>query len=118
MTIRIPAIYTSIYFFQHLALSLLYVLIRVTESKGLLIFIVVSGGLQAVYGILQLYGVYPSHHNLFLVTGGFYNPGPYSGFIMVAFVLGLGFYFIQKANKTDVFHLQIILSMTDNRVYT
>ena len=40
-----------------------------------------GGMAQAVYGLGQLYGVWASHHATFPVTGSFFNPGPYSGWL-------------------------------------
>lgn len=36
---------------------------------------------EAAYSILQLYGLLPSFHSLFKLTGSFYNPGPLGGYI-------------------------------------
>jgi O-antigen polymerase len=51
---------------------------------------ILSGFLQAIYGLLQLYGVYPSHHSLFKVTGSFFNPAPYAMYLAVVFPVALG----------------------------
>lgn len=40
--------------------------------------------IEGVYSMLQLYGVLPSLHNIFKVTGSFYNPGPLGGMLVVA----------------------------------
>ena len=39
------------------------------------------GALEALHGLGQIAGIYPSNHSLFVLTGTFYNPGPYSGYI-------------------------------------
>ena len=36
---------------------------------------------EAVWGLLQLYGYLKSYHNLFAITGSFFNPGTYAGFL-------------------------------------
>ncbi len=41
--------------------------------------LIACGALEAVWGILQVYGYEASRHALFALTGSFYNPGPYSG---------------------------------------
>ncbi|NJO88205.1 MAG: hypothetical protein HC831_03965 [Chloroflexia bacterium] len=51
---------------------------------------ILSGFLQAIYGLLQLYGIYPSHHNLFKITGSFFNPAPYAMYLAVVFPVALG----------------------------
>lgn len=50
------------------------------------------GFFEAILGFLQLYGYRSSHHGLFLLTGTFFNPGPYSGYLAIAFVVGVGLY--------------------------
>ena len=43
--------------------------------------IVVTGLVEAVSGMRQLHGLEGSNHSLFRLTGDFYNPGPYSGYL-------------------------------------
>ena len=58
------------------------VLVNYAISKKVLLYGIVAMGCgQAVWGLLQLYGVLPSYHNLYAITGSFYNPGPYTGYI-------------------------------------
>ena len=76
-------------------LALFYVVLRLIPLKHFkwLFFAFITGGIiQAVYGNLQLWGYYPSHHNLFKLTGSFFNPGPYAGFLSVVFPVALGFW--------------------------
>jgi hypothetical protein len=47
---------------------------------------------QTTLGLLQLYGFEDSYHGLFKLTGGFHNPGPYSGFVVSALPLALACY--------------------------
>lgn len=44
------------------------------------LFILV-GVIEAIWGLGQLYRVVPSRHGVYLLTGSFYNPGPYTGFL-------------------------------------
>ncbi len=44
---------------------------------------------EAVYSLLQLYGVLPSLHGIFKVTGSFYNPGPLGGFVALSIPIAL-----------------------------
>ena len=39
------------------------------------------GGIEAVWGLRQLYGYAVSNHSLYVLTGSFFNPGPYSGYL-------------------------------------
>jgi len=78
------------------SLALFYVVLRLIPLKNFkwLFFAFIIGGIiQAVYGNLQLWGYYPSHHNLFILTGSFFNPGSYAGYLAVVFPVALGFYF-------------------------
>ena len=47
------------------------------------------GFIEAMWGVAQLYGLTPSFHNQFDLTGSFFNPGPYSGFLVAIFPLAL-----------------------------
>lgn len=59
-------------------------------SERLLIFAIsLMGCVQVFWGILQLYNILPSYHNLYLITGSFYNPGPYTGYVGVFFPIAL-----------------------------
>ena len=51
--------------------------------------LILAGAVEAVWGLLQVYGYEPSNHSLYALTGSFYNPGPYSGFLAVCFPLAL-----------------------------
>ncbi len=51
--------------------------------------IVAIGCMLAVWGLLQLYGIQFSNHRLFAITGPFYNPGPYSGYLAMIFPISL-----------------------------
>lgn len=39
------------------------------------------GSIEAVIGLRQIYGFTMSNHSLFSLTGTFFNPGPYSGYL-------------------------------------
>lgn len=85
----------SIRFIELLGLGFLYIIFRSLNIKrfyGLLLAIVLSGIIQAVYGNLQLLGYYPSNHSGFKLTGSFFNPGPYAGFLVSVFPIALGLY--------------------------
>ena len=85
----------SLRYFELLGLFILYVIVRSVDRKYYTLFLVAicfAGLVQAVYGNLQLWGFYPSHHGLFKMTGSFFNPGPYAGFLCCIFPIGLGLY--------------------------
>jgi tetratricopeptide (TPR) repeat protein len=52
-------------------------------------FLILTGLVEAVWGLLQLYGFKYSQHGLFRLTGSFFNPGPYAGYLAVIFPLAL-----------------------------
>ena len=56
--------------------------------------IVLSGLIEAIWGLRQLYGFEKSQHNLFQITGSFFNPGPYACYI--AIILPMAFYCVLK----------------------
>lgn len=83
----------SLLFFELLGVAILYVILSRLPINVLfysLISIVISGTFQSVYGILQLLRFYPSHHEQFFITGSFFNPGPYAGYLSAVFPISLG----------------------------
>ena len=46
-----------------------------------LVAVVGTGLIEAISGMRQLHGFEGSNHSLFKLTGDFYNPGPYSGYL-------------------------------------
>ncbi len=58
-------------------------------SKPIILVLIASGAFEAVLGLLQVYGYEPSNHSLYALTGSFYNPGPYSGFLAMCLPLAL-----------------------------
>ena len=50
---------------------------------------ILAGTIEAILGLLQVYGYEPSNHSLYALTGSFYNPGPYSGFLAMCLPLAL-----------------------------
>lgn len=85
----------SIRYYELLGLSVLYIVLRTvsyTKYIWLLLVLLVLGTAQAVYGNLQLLEILPSNHNKFNITGSFFNPGPYAGFLAVIWALALVVY--------------------------
>lgn len=67
----------------------------------LLAAVLLAGIGQATYGLGQLYGIWTSHHAAFPLTGSFFNPGPYSGWLallipMAVWVLSNKFTSLQR----------------------
>ena len=51
--------------------------------------LIALGGIEAIWGLRQIYGFAVSNHSLYALTGSFYNPGPYSGYLTMIFPLCL-----------------------------
>ncbi len=82
-------------FMELTGLACLYLALRNMGDRSFRVLssaLLVSGTAQAIYGNLQLYGVFPSQHSMFNITGGFFNPGPYAGFLAVVFPIALVVY--------------------------
>lgn len=53
-------------------------------------FLIITGLVEAVWGLLQLYGFKQSFNANFKITGSFFNPAPYALYLAVVFPLALG----------------------------
>jgi len=87
--------------FEFFGLIILYLALRQINMKYLIwlfVAVILGGAIQAVYGNLQLWGYYPSHHGLFKMTGSFFNPGPYAGYLAAVFPIALGLYLSKSLN--------------------
>ncbi len=61
-----------------------YILTAYREFKFFFLFVLMLTALiEAVWGMQQLHGYSYSNHSLFRLTGSFFNPGPYSGYLAV-----------------------------------
>ena len=99
----------SIRYLELLGLSFLYMVLRGIVVKNyfwLLLAVILSGIIQALYGNLQLLDYYPSNHFVFKMTGSFFNPGPYAGFLVSVWAVALGMYLF-KGNVTTQIQSQI-----------
>ena len=63
-------------------------------------FIIITGFVEIIWGFLQLYDFVPSLHSQFKITGSFFNPGPYSGYLAVVFPLSL-YYWIRLKKDAE-----------------
>lgn len=52
--------------------------------------------IESVYGLMQVAGNANSGHALFSITGHFFNPGPYGGFISMLLAVCVAFFIIEK----------------------
>lgn len=60
---------------------------------------IILGGVEAVWGMEQIYGFVTSNHSLFTLTGSFYNPGPYSGYLAMVFPICLNEWLSLRKNQ-------------------
>ena len=80
-------------FLQVIEMALLYFSLRVSfhdiiiPEYFLVLFVVMGGCCEALYGAWQMADG-NSRHPLFLLTGSFQNPGPYSAYLMLGLVTG------------------------------
>ena len=56
---------------------------------------------EAVWGLLQLYGVTHSYHYIYKVTGSLFNSGPFSGFVAVGVPLALAYAFDKSVTRWE-----------------
>lgn len=80
-----------LWFFLRICFSLFPPLAQYTAY-----IILLSGLIQAIWGLGQLYNYIPSGHALFKTTGSFFNSGPYGGFLALMFPLALHYWLYYK----------------------
>lgn len=69
------------------------------------------GAVEVLHGLGQIAGIYPSNHSLFVLTGTFYNPGPYSGYLAAVLPIALYRIMIFNGKKDRLSVVQYYLSM-------
>lgn len=78
-----------------LLLGMFYACLRIwlqtiPSARGLLCLALIgTAGVESVVGLMQLYGWSHSHHALYRITGHFFNPGPFSGYVALAVPLAV-----------------------------
>lgn len=83
----------------------LYIILRQFEPSRFRILLgamIIGATIQAIYGNLQLWGYCPSYHALFSMTGSFFNPGPFAGYLSCVFPVALGFYLFKPIKSVTV----------------
>lgn len=81
-------------------LLLLYIYLRSIDASRygiILLAIIAASAVQAVYGNMQLWGMLPSNHAYFKMTGSFLNPGPYAGYLVSVFPIIVGMIVFHKS---------------------
>jgi hypothetical protein len=85
-------------------LQIKYVLTRAVAGNGkryLFNAILLTVLAEAVWGLLQLAGLVPEYHGMFRITGSFFNPGPYAGFVAVCIPLALSRSINKKSSRLE-----------------
>lgn len=54
--------------------------------------LILLGGIEAIWGLRQLYGFSASGHFRYALTGSFFNPGPYAGYLAIVLPICLHHY--------------------------
>jgi len=104
-------------------LILLYFQFRLLFSQykkagsTLCFFLITTGLIESVIGLRQLYGFEASNHGIFRLTGTFFNPGPYAGYLCIVFPLALyqGLLFYNKASRSRILLLKSIQTWRKNK---
>ena len=65
-------------------------------STAVVYSLMLLGAIQAIWGLRQLYGYAASNHSLYALTGSFFNPGPYSGYLAMILPICLHQWFVVK----------------------
>ena len=62
---------------------------KVSQRLLFTFVLLLAGSIEAIWGFLQVYGWADQYHSLSRLTGSFFNPGPYSGFLAVILPVAL-----------------------------
>lgn len=69
--------------------------------------LVLLGGVEALWGLCQLYGFSVSGHSRYALTGSFFNPGPYAGYLAMVLPICLHQYLRVSGWKGIVLRFKI-----------
>ena len=103
-----------LYFIQMIllwcALKIIYLLLPKCKML-VLVALLIWGVVEAVWGLGQLYGYFPTKHTLFKTTGSFFNPGPYGGFIAMVIPINLHLWLSYKRKKKWLSYVFFVAGM-------
>jgi O-antigen ligase len=102
------ALTTALYFYFRFFLSFS------EKIRSIFAFLLILTALaEGVWGLLQLYGFLPSQHSGFRLTGSFFNPGPYAGYL--ACIAPVAFYLLfnhkEHEGKQGGKYIQILIKI-------
>jgi tetratricopeptide (TPR) repeat protein len=82
------------------------------------VLIMLTALVESIQGLMQLYGYISSQHTVFLLTGAFFNPGPFAGYLSIVAPLALYYLLVDnliwtcKFNKLNLLvYFRYILSV-------
>ena len=83
----------------------------------LILSLMLTGLVEAIWGLKQLYGFTHSQHSLFKTTGSFYNPGPYAGYLAMIAPIALHYclkysHYLQKKLQTLYLKQYCVLALS------
>ena len=90
--------YNGVFITKHILLILIAILFycfrfTIQMNRGadfwLIATLIITGLVESLWGLRQLYGFEQSQHNLFRLTGSFFNPGPYACYVAIVFPMVL-----------------------------
>ena len=88
-----PSYGFSIRYYELFCLAILYMILKSPGNKSfyysLFIAVVIGANIQLIIGFLQLYGLIKPNNEFLKVTGGFFNSGPYAGYLAAVFPISL-----------------------------
>jgi len=83
----------SLRYYELISLTFLYFILRSLKKNILLPFFLVlvsSAFLESIHGLLQVVNIMEPHHQEFKITGGFFNPAPYAGYLGAILPVAVG----------------------------
>ena len=101
-------------FLLPVALAAVYVVVKVTVSgndaglKWIALAILSVSIIELISGIRQAFGYASSNHYQYTITGSFFNPGPFGGYLAFIFVLSLSV-LIKMRRKYEIFFNSFLL---------
>lgn len=83
-----------------------------TLARAVAVAVACAADYEAALGLCQLAGLTPSAHSLFPMTGTFYNPGPYGGFVAMGLPIGLSMVLDGRRSRQWAGWVTMILILT------
>lgn len=97
-------------------LSISYLCFRILFSykpssvNYMLIILIITAIIESLWGMLQLYGLANSYNPNFKITGSFFNPGPFGGYLSIIFPISLSHIFIHLKKNAKFSKFIIIIT--------